>query len=261
MRPFYFICLLILSLVPVRPGYSQEQPAKTEKSTPIRIAVYVGSGTGRSKEDAIKALKQGANIRVTRISAQQIRSGQLMSFDVVVFPGGSGGRQGKSLGTEGRQQVRSFVKSGGGYVGICAAAYLATCDYSWSLGVLDAKVIDKKHWARGYGPVELGLSETGKKLFHNNSGKQTIYYHQGPLLAPAKNPNIPDYVHAAKFVGEIARNGAPRGVMPGTTAVALGKFGKGRVVCFSPHPEKTEGLQHWLRDGVYWLRNGSPSVR
>ena len=27
--------------------------------------------------------------------------------------------------------------------GVCAGAYLATCDYEWSLGVLDAKVVDR----------------------------------------------------------------------------------------------------------------------
>jgi hypothetical protein len=40
--------------------------------------------------------------------------------------------------------------------------------------------------------------------------------------------------------------------MKGTTAIARGKFGKGRVVCFSPHPEKTPGREAFLRSAVRW---------
>lgn len=35
--------------------------------------------------------------------------------------------------------------------------------------------------------------------------------------------------------------------MKGTTAIARGQFGKGRVICFSPHPEVTRGLEHFIQ--------------
>jgi hypothetical protein len=35
--------------------------------------------------------------------------------------------------------------------------------------------------------------------------------------------------------------------MKGTTAIAKGKFGNGRVLCFSPHPEMTQGLEQMVR--------------
>ncbi len=50
----------------------------------------------------------------------------------------------------------------------------------------------------------------------------------------------------------MAENGAPTGVMPGTTAIALGEFGKGRVIYFSPHPEKTPTLNSILLQGIHW---------
>jgi hypothetical protein len=40
--------------------------------------------------------------------------------------------------------------------------------------------------------------------------------------------------------------------MKGTTAAALGTFGRGRVFCFSPHPEKTPGLDGFVRAAVTW---------
>ena len=62
-----------------------------------------------------------------------------------------------------------------------------------------------------------------------------------------------DYEEMAKFKTEIAKNGAPEGVMLGTTAIARGRFGQGRVICFSPHPEMTEGLGHMVERAMRWV--------
>jgi hypothetical protein len=85
----------------------------------------------------------------------------------------------------------------------------------------------------------------------------SIYYGQGPLLAPAGDPNIPDYVPVGVYETEIAQNGAPKGVMIGTTAIAVGTFGRGRVLCFSPHPEKTDGLGPFVLRGVEYVAAGN----
>jgi beta-aspartyl-peptidase (threonine type) len=71
-------------------------------------------------------------------------------------------------------------------------------------------------------------------------------------LAPANRPDIPDYKPLALYETEIAKKGAPSGVMKGTTAFASGEFGKGRVFCFSPHPEKTKGLEPFLGHAIAW---------
>jgi hypothetical protein len=38
--------------------------------------------------------------------------------------------------------------------------------------------------------------------------------------------------------------------MKGTTAIAIGKYGQGRVICFSPHPEMTHGLESIVRFAI-----------
>ena len=120
----------------------------------IHIAVYEGKGVGGSVSDVLKDLATDSTIHVERIRTEQILNDELSSFNVVMFAGGSGGGQAASLGADGREKVRQFIKAGGGYVGICAGAYLASADYDWSLNILDAKVLDRKHWARGFGDVE-----------------------------------------------------------------------------------------------------------
>lgn len=223
-----------------------------QSTKPIRVALYSDKGISASSEQLQKGLNSYSDIQLSLLKAQDIAEGKLSGFDLLIHPGGSGGAQGKTLGEKGREKVREFVKNGGGYLGICAGAYLATCDYEWSLNILDAKVLDRKHWARGYGNVEIKLSSEARKILGVETEKETIYYHQGPLLAPASNPDIEDYKNLATFESEIAKNGAPSGIMKGTTAIACGTFGKGKVFCFSPHPERTEGLMDHIHRAILW---------
>ncbi len=220
----------------------------------VRVGVYVDQGVGRSVKDLLKALAVSSDLKVDQLKAEDIREGILDRYDVLIQPGGSGSGQGKHLGAEGREEIRDYIAAGGGYIGICAGAYLASADYDWSRHVQDAKVIDRKHWARGRGDVEIGLTEAGQLAFQRSKPKLTILYSQGPLLAPADRDDIEDYEVIASYETEIAKNGAPKGVMKGTTAIARGKFGEGRVLCFSPHPEKTEGLESLVIHAIQQVR-------
>src|ERR1043165_7694978 len=151
------------------------------RSQEIRVAIYNDVGVSKGLDNLLQVLAKHPDLRVKQVKADDIRAGSLRDVDVLVHPGGTCGGQGKALGEEGREAVRTFVKNGGGYVGICAGAYLATNDYSWSLHILNAKVIDKAHWARGFGDVDIVLTKKGRDLLAVNDEKVTIYYHQGPL--------------------------------------------------------------------------------
>ncbi len=231
--------------------------ANLSTSDRFRIGVYVDEGAGNSVKDLLNVLSKFEGISIIKLKASDIRTGKLAGLDLLMHPGGSGGGQGRHLGEDGREAIREFVKTGGGFVGICAGSYLASSDYDWSLHILDAKVIDRKHWNRGRGTVEIALTEPGRKLLGTESQKLSIHYAQGPLLAPANRPDIEDYETIATFETEIAKNGAPEGVMKGTTAIAKGKFGSGRVLCFSPHPELTNGLEDMVRIAIDHVKRES----
>ncbi|MDF1799281.1 MAG: N-formylglutamate amidohydrolase [Planctomycetota bacterium] len=216
-----------------------------------RVGVYCDAGASGVERGILRALSGFEDVEVVPLSAERIRGGALGDLDVLVQPGGSGGKQGRTLGEAGRERIRAFLREGGGYLGICAGAYLASADYSWSLHVLDARVLDRAHWARGKGTVELDLSPLGRRLLRTEAEVLPIHYAQGPLLAPAGDPELADFESLATFRTEIAKKGAPKGVMLGTTAVARGRYGRGRVLCFSPHPELTAGLDELLRFAIH----------
>ena len=225
----------------------------SKRTGKIAVGVYLDKGAGPSVNDLLRALSKFDQVSVTKLTAEQIRSGGLAGLDILMHPGGSGGEQGRNLDEPGREKIRDFVREGGGYIGICAGAYLASAQYPWSLNLLDAKVIDTKHWNRGIGTVDIELTPAGREILRTTNQKFPIHYAQGPLLAPANRPEIEDYEELANFKTEIAKNGAPEGVMIGTTAIARGRFGQGRVICFSPHPEMTAGLEAFVQDAIDYV--------
>lgn len=254
LRPGF--CLLWLGIIAtdVLAGPATRPAADTSLTRPIRVMVYADAGaSARGPNDVAACLEKSPGVfEVKRVTAADIRAGALADADVLVQGGGSGSKQAESLAPEGREKIRTFVESGGGYIGICAGAYLATTDYTWSLGILNAKVLDRKHWNRGSGEVELAITPDGRSRFAIGQAVVHCQYYQGPLLAPGEKPGLPAYTPLVTYASEIARNGAPEGVMKGTTAAALATFGKGRVLVISPHPERSEGLDGLIRRSITW---------
>jgi glutamine amidotransferase-like uncharacterized protein len=222
-------------------------------SKTIRVAIFSDAGVTKSGVKQVEdCLPASQGFKVKTITADEIRDGALKNFDVLIHGGGSASKQGETLGDKGRDAVKKFVDGGGGFIGICAGAYLASAEYPWSLGVLNAKVIDRPHWARGEGDVKLRMTAAGQKALEPTKEVCTIHFENDPLLGPGNKDDLDDYEPLAIFESEMRRNDAPPGIMKGTTAIARGKFGKGRVVCFSPHPEKTPGRETFLQSAVRW---------
>lgn len=227
--------------------------AEAASPSPIRVAVYDHSGGVKKTADRLKRiLTKSAGFDCRRVTPEDIRDGCLRDFDVLIMPGGSAREQAMHLGERGQENIRAFVKKGGGYVGICAGSYLATPGYRWSLGLINARVVDRRHWARGTGPVRLKITPAGRKALDVGPEEVKVHYGQGPLLAPGTRRDLPAYEALATYATGIAKRGAPRGVMVGTTAIARTTFGHGRVVCYSPHPEASGGPQGLITAGVRW---------
>ena len=83
----------------------------------------------------------------------------------------------------------------------------------------------------------------------------TCIYHQGPLLGPWTRPDLPAYRPLATFGSEVTEH-APKGVMIGTDAIVQTDFGRGHVILISPHPERSPGLDGFIRQSVDWVGQG-----
>ncbi len=222
-----------------------------------KVAIYVGAGTGgagpRAIEAEVKAHPERYLARI--IGSEEVRGGGLKQFDVVVFPGGSGSKQAEALGERGREEVRSFVAGGGGFIGICAGCYLACENFSWSLKILNARTKSPK-WERGRGEVALRIAPDQVGMLGLEGGRAKVKYANGPILEPAGSAEIPDYVTWATYETELSKNGTPKGIQVGSPAILAGEFGKGRVIGVGPHPEQTPGLRGTIVRMVEWSARG-----
>jgi predicted deacylase len=227
-------------------------PRATNASS-IRLAVYDAGGTGGTGAAKIIAQvgKQPGAI-VARICGEDIRGGALDQFNVLAVPGGSGGKEAASISDDGRARIRKFVEDGGGYIGICAGAYLATSGFSWGLKILDAKTASPK-WMRGTGLVKLELTPRGCEILGNHNGEFDCKYANGPILVPAQVESLPDYEPLAFFRTELAKNDTPVGIMVNSPAIVAGRCGKGRVIAISPHPEQQPGLEDFIPRAAAWV--------
>ncbi len=225
-----------------------------EISKSLSIAIYKGEG---ATEEGIQNVKNNIlatiGIEVAEIISEQIQSDDLSKFDIIIFSGGSGSKQAQSIGEKGKGNIRDFIKNGGGYLGICAGAYLATSGFDWSLHVVNAETISKTEWKRGKGFVDLELTDEGKSILGNVSGLFKCRYSSGPLLKPMNMESLPSFTTAAHFRSEISENGVTEGVMVNTPAVIYSTYGKGKVFLVSTHPENTPGLENFIPNVLNWL--------
>jgi len=226
--------------------------ARSPGDVTVRVALYDAAGTNRGPGALDRDLGLAADIVTHRIGPAEIRAGALRQFDVLVQPGGKSRVQSRALGDAGREAIREFVRSGGGYVGFCAGAYLATTASPRFLGILEARLVDVRHRLRGHGTVEIELTPHGRAILGNHPGLIEVRYANGPVLRPVSKRGLDAFQALAFYRSEIVSNGADKGVMQNTPAVAADRFGQGRVLCFSPHPEYTKGLESFVYRAVRW---------
>lgn len=226
--------------------------SRLEPPRALKVFIYSGPGAPQGGVDnVVDVLKPFPQVSVTVANPETFATVTPKICDVVVFPGGTGGGQAKGLGEAGLKNVREYVKQGGGYVGICAGAYLACSNFSWGLGILNAGTVSSK-WRRGQAMLDLECTSEAAPVLGEVNGLFKVRYNNGPILKPWNRSDIPAYTVLTVFRSEIAKYGSPEGVQINSPAHAIATFGEGRVFVSSPHPENTPGLEFMIPRGIFW---------
>jgi glutamine amidotransferase-like uncharacterized protein len=254
MKRLTLCAILLTAFTPSLPAADEARPASK-----IKVVLYDDKGSsGAGVPRITEQLARVPDVELIRMNAEQLRTVDWSDAKVIIFSGGSGSAQSKNLQDAGVEKVRAFVEKGGGYVGICAGAYLACGGFSWGVKVLDAKTVSPLY-NRGKGQVEVEFTAKGQEILgFNAEAKRSMLYANGPIYCPAKIEAIPDFEPLAFYRTEVAENGTPAGIMVNSPAMVAGPFGKGRVLCSSPHPEQTKGMEHWIEKAVHWAAGRPP---
>lgn len=199
------------------------------------VAVYDAPGVGdEALATAVASIDATPGLRSLVVTPEDVRGGALAreGARAVLFTGGRGSVQGRLLGEEGRELVRAFVRAGGGYVGICAGAYLALQGEPefYKLSIVAGRHSTGDAWVRGIGPATVAPSD--------GSPAVTLHYANGPLVAAEVVPGIAPFTTLATFATDyhVEREGTHEGEMLGAPAALAARYGDGRIVLFSPNP-------------------------
>lgn len=216
-------------------------------SRTINVALYVGDGVAGSGLDNIEhVLRPYPRIEVTLLTTIALHQKELSGLDALVFSGGGAWRQADGLGLQGTEKIRSFVRNGGGYVGICAGAHLGSSAHDWTLGLVNVRKAIEGEWRRGHAFVDLELTDEGRSVFGNAEETFKCRYANGIIMQEADRIDLPPPTVLAYFKSEVSHNATTPGAMIDTPAIVSGKYGSGKSVLISPHPENTPGLEHLL---------------
>ena len=111
-------------------------------------------------------------------------------YNVVCFPGGAAQHFLRALGDRGKEVLRDFVRGGGGFVGICAGAYVGS---AFGVGLLDAvelPCMETGEWKRGYHPkCPFNFSRRAPAVLgadHGADATATARYNNG--ASPCRGP-------------------------------------------------------------------------
>ena len=230
----------------------------------LLVGGFDGPGTGGSKTSLFGIVDAAPEMTLHFLGGAEMRAEVLEQFDVLVFPGGSGSKQAKAIGEKGRAAISRFVGAGGGYVGVCAGAYLCSSHYDWSLNLIDCSVFTgsreipgkgkKQMWYRGKSAdIDMEITAAGQSIFGGVGEQVVVRYHNGPIISPKGLPELDDYRVLAWFRSETGLWEPQKGTMINTPAIVSGGFGDGRVISVSPHPESTEALHSIIEGSLRWV--------
>lgn len=204
---------LLLSVVLSSTVFAQAQLPKA----------LVYGGDGACEEDCVTGAVEAARTAgfdTEVVLPKTYNSETLKGVSVWIQPGGYAKQQANSMGKKMMADVRAFVKNGGGYVGFCAGAFIATSSIgtSWSTGYGFIPGTSTVYKALGYPTIE--------KMTFGTSKKQ-IYWEGGPYF---------------KLSSSDLKKSEIRGKYSRTNQVSFVRapYGKGRAYVSGGHPEAPE---------------------
>jgi len=149
------------------------------------------------------------DIKAEGIRPEDISRTNLARFDVIYFPEGPH----YEVQPEQYTNILQFVAEGGGYVGSCQGSFFAE-----KIGLLDIECYACNIW---------GLFAVTLKPHVITDGRDDVihmHFGNGPIMVPGTNCTV-----AATYVASLPDRPTP-------AAIVAGRYGKGRVVLFGPHP-------------------------
>jgi len=200
------------------------------------IAVYLDRGVWDEGTHAVKKMLEWMNYSVEYVDASTINEVGLDKYRVLCIPGGDMYDYSQDISAKGKENIKNFVRDGGGYVGICAGAYFACSNVVWrgttlsmtSLGLLQGTAtgpINEIAPYPNYTMCKVNIVNHEHPITQSVPENHWILYYWGPAFVTSHNANV-------TILGNYDQGNR--------TAMLAFEYGKGRVFLIGTHPEIEE---------------------
>ena len=221
---------------------------------PLKVGVYADKGPGGiGAVEWFRLVHESPEMELKLLDGKMVRDGALDGLDLLVMPGGSSLDEFKSLGTNGVERLRAFVRNGGGYVGTCAGCCLLMDGPKMRARMMPWKSTGSED--NTMFPT-FNVNEKGAKALGLKAGPHVMRYHGGPFLWPTTNVIADAHMEIwGTFDSEATLKGKlnPKKRMYGAGAIVGGTYGKGRVFVTSAHPEYFNGTLYIVEAALKYV--------
>ncbi len=222
----------------------------------VHIGLYLDNGAWPELKTPTKNIVEQIGLPYTILTNDSIIHGNLDKYSVLFLTAGPGDRYWNNLGQTGYNKIISYVKRGGGYIGICGSAHIAcTRQIFWgysgeprTYGNYDGMGIFS---GIGEGPIEdfapiyrevnchILLNNKTHPITQNLPDTITYVYDHGPEFLPDNNDKT-------TIIGKTVKG---KHVL-----ILASEFHHGRIFLSSGHPEmaNNEINRKLLENAIIW---------
>ena len=221
---------------------------------PLRVGVYVdGGASGVGAIEWLRSVNDSPDMELRLITGRNVREGALGEIDVFVMPGGNSKTEYRTLGTNGVERMKDFIREGGAYIGTCAGCCLLMDGPVERARLMPWNTTGSE---RSTIMLTVKVNDAGSKALGITKGDHVMRYHGGPFLWPTTNRiDGADFAVWGTYNAEAACAGRvpTKGKMYGAAAMVGGTYGKGKVFVTALHPEYFDSTRYIVAGAFEWL--------
>ncbi len=202
----------------------------------IKPIALVYKGAGSCEEECSESLAQiaeGLGFQAKYVGPTETSQEVFRGAKVWLQPGGLAAQQMQAMVPELKRNIVRFVQSGGGYVGVCAGAMLASDQYS----EYEPGQGPQTYSALGFFPGSVSIYNAPSSAVMIDSlwegQNRHLYWELGPIFDAASSWGKEIEILSRYPTGEVA--------------TVRRNFGKGRVYVTAFHPEAPQSWRDYFR--------------
>lgn len=203
------------------------------KRTSVATIALYSQNVWQQGFEPLKEMLESLGYSFVSITAEDINEGRLEGFNILLIPGGSPANYSHDITSQGKENVRKFIRDGGAYIGICGGSLFASGKNN--LNLIDGEVSESSNLdIQGTCVVQIADHTHPVTQASLNSFK---IYCTGIVIYPEEGSDV-------AVIGTYEANGKD--------AMVAFEYGKGRVFLFGPHPEFDQANWEFARRVLQW---------